>query len=112
MKAATDPRHLKRIKHFKKLFPLGFKNNKAKSAIIRKITAHQDKIDRMIIDSAPDWPVDKLNKVGLAIFELTVESSTPPKVVVDEAVELAKLFGTDKTPKFVNGVLGSVLKKL
>jgi len=57
----------------------------------------------------------KLNKVDLAllrlaIYELKIEKTTPPKVVIDEAIELAKVYGSQSTPKFINGVLGSIIK--
>jgi N utilization substance protein B len=57
-----------------------------------------------------------LNKIDLAIlrlavFELIIENSQPPKVIIDEAVELAKEFGSESSSKFVNGVLGTILKK-
>lgn len=72
-------------------------------------------LDRLIGKYAPEWPVDQLaiidrNILRLALFELgSSESDTPPKVVINEAVELAKLFGGDSSPRFVNGVLGSAL---
>jgi N utilization substance protein B len=74
-------------------------------------------IDQKIAQNAPKWPLDKINKVDLAIlrvalWELIYQSHTPPKVVIDEAVELAKEFGADHSPSFVNGVLGSALKSI
>ena len=104
MKTGSDPRHLKRIKLFKKLFGSSFKSQK-----------FDQKIDRIIAQNAPDWPINKLNKVDLAILRLAIaelngNKSTPPKVIIDEAIEIGKTYGTDKTPKFINGVLGSILK--
>lgn len=115
MKTASDPRHLKRIKLFKKLFSFSFDKKKPIPDSIKPIVKKLDSIDKIIEKSAPDWPIDKLNKVDLAIlrlsiYELKVESTTPPKVVIDEAIELAKAFGTKKTSKFINGVLGSITK--
>ena len=115
MKSKTDPRHLKRIKLFKNLFSLGFKPDNPPDSI-KPILKNLKSIDKIITDCAPDWPIKKLNKVDLAIlrlsiFELKFQTKTPPKVVIDEAIELAKTFGTEKTSKFVNGVLGSVGKK-
>ena len=73
-------------------------------------------IDVKIADSAPQWPIDKLNKIDLAILRLAVHelqsSDTPPKVVIDEAVELAKEYGGENSPSFVNGVLGNILKQI
>ena len=61
------------------------------------------------------WPVDKLNKIDLAILRLAIYElenlEVPPKVVIDEAVELAKEFGSENSPSFVNGVLGTIYKE-
>jgi transcription antitermination protein NusB len=72
-------------------------------------------LDRLIQKYAPEWPVDQLaaidrNILRLALLELgSPESDTPPKVVINEAVELGKTFGSDSSPRFINGVLGSAL---
>ena len=73
-------------------------------------------IDRMISRLAPSWPASQLSVVDrtllrLAIYEMVLEKSSPPKVVINEMVELAKLYGSDSSPKFVNGVLGSVMEE-
>jgi N utilization substance protein B len=74
-------------------------------------------IDERIRIAAPEWPVDKIAKIDLAVlrlavFELTIEKKEPPKVVIDEAIELAKEYGNDHSSKFVNGVLGTILKSI
>lgn len=104
MKTASDPRHQKRIRLFKKMFATGFKD-------IR----HDPAIDALITRHAPDWPVEKLNKVDLAILRLAIAELTgtkkiSPKIIIDEAIEIAKTYGTAKTPKFINGVLNSIIK--
>ena len=104
MKTAADPRHLKRIKLFKHLYGGSFAGKK-----------FDPKIDKIITQNAPDWPINKLNKVDLAILRLAIaelisNKGTPPKVIIDEAIEIAKTYGTAKTPKFINGVLGSIVK--
>jgi N utilization substance protein B len=70
-------------------------------------------IDKQLAVYAPERPLTDINKVDLAILRLIVFESrtqdTPKKVLVDEAIELAKEFGTDSSPKFVNGVLGKIL---
>lgn len=81
---------------------------------IKKIHRHLKKIDQAIIESAPTWPIEKINKVDLAIlrlavFELIVEGKTPPKVTVDEAVELAKQYGSETSAAFINGALGKLI---
>jgi len=116
MKSAADPRHLKRIHTFKKLFSLSFKDTQYKVSPLKQIKKHLHKIDQLIQANAPEWPIEKLNKVDLAILRLAIfelkfdQKNTPQKVIIDEAVELAKKFGTENTPKFVNGVLGAIIK--
>jgi len=70
-------------------------------------------IDELIVKYAPEWPLDQVaiidrNILRIAIWEIAVEQQTPLKVAINEAVELAKLYGSDSTPRFVNGVLGSL----
>ena len=94
-----------------------FGNSQPQSPDLNKILAHLKKIDRVIKTNAPKWPLDKINKVDLsilrtAIWELLYKKKTPPKVVIDEAVELAKEFGSQTSHSFINGVLGSAVKKL
>ncbi|MCB0183897.1 MAG: transcription antitermination factor NusB [Caldilineaceae bacterium] len=85
--------------------------------LVSGVLAHQSAIDLLIGELAPEWPVDQLaiidrNILRLALFEIGVEKAdAPPKVIVNEAVELAKAFGSDSTPRFVNGVLGAALKR-
>lgn len=79
------------------------------------IIKHISEIDAIIHTDAPKWPIDKINKVDLAIlrcaiWELLIQKTTPPKVIIDESVELAKEFGTDTSSSFINGVLGSIIK--
>jgi len=74
-------------------------------------------IDEQIEKSAPEWPVEKIAKIDLSIlrlsiYELTQNKKEPAKVVIDEAIELAKEFGNPNSPQFVNGVLGTIYKSL
>jgi N utilization substance protein B len=74
---------------------------------------NKKKIDQHIKNFAPAWPVEQIpvvdrNILRLAIFEILIDNSVPVKVAINEAVELAKMFGSDSSPRFVNGVLGSV----
>ena len=94
-----------------------FGNKQPQSPDLDKILSHLKKIDQIIKTNAPKWPLDKINKVDLsilrtAIWELLYKKKTPPKVVIDEAVELAKEFGSETSHSFINGVLGSAVKKL
>lgn len=83
--------------------------------LVSGVVRHKPILDQMIEKYAPEWPVDQLafvdrNILRLAIFEMGgQESDTPSKVVINEAVELAKTFGSDSSPRFINGVLGSAL---
>lgn len=118
MKTSRDPRHQQRIKVMQELFAYDFKKENAlslKSA--KKIIKNQKKIDKLISKAAPTWPIDKINKIDLsilrqAVFELKFEPETPVKVVIDEAVELAKEYGSESSPSFVNGVLGKLVEEL
>ncbi|UCD54366.1 MAG: transcription antitermination factor NusB [Dehalococcoidia bacterium] len=87
------------------------------SAFIRELVGgvirNKEKIDHNIQGFAPAWPIEQIslidrNILRLAIFEVLFDNKTPIKVAINEAVELAKKFGTDSSPKFINGVLGSV----
>jgi transcription termination factor NusB len=115
MKTAQDPRHQKRRRLVSLLFSYSFNPKQPKLNPVKPIIANLKTIDSLIAQAAPAFPPEKLNKVDLAIlrlsvFELKVEKDQPPKVIIDEAVELAKEYGGDNSPKFVNGVLGSILK--
>ena len=77
---------------------------------------HYPALDSIILKCAPQWPVDKLNRIDLAIlrlaiYEITVDKKEPVKVIIDEAVELAKEFGSESSPSFINGVLGAVVNE-
>lgn len=81
--------------------------------LIRGVLTNRDKIDSIIQAWAPAWPVPQIaiidrNILRLAIFEILLNNKVPVKAAINEAVELAKTFGGDNSPKFVNGVLGSV----
>lgn len=116
MKKASDPRHIKRRNVVKILFAESFTNQKSENTVVRKILKSLPKIDKIISDSAPTWPIEKINKIDLAILRASVyemlNDKTPPKVVIDEAVELAKEFGSENSSGFVNGVLGSVFSTI
>lgn len=117
MKTAADPRHVARVKTMQALFAYDFQTSARKKNIsIKSLLLYIKKIDRLIAKSAPAFPVDKIAKVDLAIlrlaiYELIIVKKTPPKVIIDEAVELAKEFGSETASGFVNGVLGNVLEK-
>ena len=82
--------------------------------LVTGVLEHQDVLDAFIHEHAPEWPLEQMayidrNILRMAIYEFAVEGSTPVKVAINEAVELAKGFGSDSAPRFVNGVLGSLV---
>jgi N utilization substance protein B len=83
---------------------------------ITPIVADLENIDGYIKEAAPEWPLNQINRVDLAILRLSIfeikQKVIPYKVAIDEAVELAKEYGSENSPKFINGVLGTVLQKL
>lgn len=114
MKTSNDPRHQHRRQLMDNLFAFSFDARQV-SADIQKIVSALPDIDQRIHVAAPEWPIDKIAKIDLAVlrlgvFELTVDKKEPPKVIIDEAIELAKEYGNDHSSKFVNGVLGTILK--
>lgn len=115
MKTAKDPRHQKRRETVQVLFAESFTHQPNLNKDSKYIIEHMDEIDKKIEVSAPQWPIEKLNKIDLAVLRLAVyeleNKKTPPKVVIDEAVELAKEFGSDASPSFINGVLGTIYKE-
>ncbi len=81
--------------------------------LVGGVIKNKKEIDQHIENFAPAWPVEQIptvdrNILRLAIFEILLDNSVPVKVAINEAVELAKTFGSDSSPRFVNGVLGSV----
>jgi len=81
--------------------------------LVMGVIHNKEKIDQKIQSFAPAWPIEQISVVDrnilrLAIFEILFDNKSPVKVAINEAVELAKRFGTDNSPKFVNGVLGAV----
>jgi N utilization substance protein B len=81
--------------------------------LVRGVIHRKEEIDQNIRRYAPAWPVEQISTVDrnilrLAIFEIIFDKKVPVKVAINEAVELAKRFGGDNSPRFINGVLGSV----
>ncbi len=85
--------------------------------LIEGVTAFEVELDRLIVRYAPEWPLDQIaaidrNILRLAIYEMVFDREAPMKVAINEAVELSKLYGSDSTPRFVNGVLGSLADEI
>lgn len=114
MKTALDPRHQKRQEAAQELFAWVFKKQKVSSELAKKVLENLEIIDKTVAENAPEFPLDRINGVDLAVlrlavYELMVARAEPVKVIIDEAVELAKEFGGETSPAFVNGVLGKIL---
>ena len=83
--------------------------------IIDGVIAKQKEIDEKIITAAPEWPLEQISTIDktvlrTAIYELLFSEDAPPKVVINEAVELGKTFGGENSSKFINGVLGTIYR--
>lgn len=95
-------------------------NDDEKKFVIDLVTGvinHKAEIDEMIKKYAVDWPIEQVptidvNIIRIAAYEFAISKETPDRVAINESVELAKRFGSDTAPKFVNGVLGSIADNL
>jgi transcription antitermination protein NusB len=84
--------------------------------IVLGVIATTVELDAVLQPIAPEWPLSQIAKIDrcilrIAAYELTATKDTPPRVIINEAVELAKAFGGDSSSKFVNGVLGTLYKQ-
>lgn len=137
MKTEHDPRHQARMLVLQKLFAKDFMDldrqeialdqlkelnefetydENLYEELMRGVLENIVEIDRYIVKYAPAWPIEQIKKVDLeilriAIYEGFIAQLTPPKVAIDEAIELAKSFGGSTSDKFVNGVLGAIFEK-
>ncbi len=80
------------------------------------VQSYRTYLDSVVGELAPEWPIDQIaavdrNILRIAVYELLFEAEIPPKVAINEAVELAKMFGSESSPRFVNGVLGSLVAR-
>ncbi len=115
MKTSRDPRHLARIKKIQTLFAWEFNHDQVD--LPQDVVVIVDKlpeIDNYIESAAPQWPIEKINRMDLsilreAVFELMIGKTVPVKVIVDEAVEIAKSYGSESSPSFINGALGKLI---
>jgi N utilization substance protein B len=83
--------------------------------LVSGVADNRERLDPLIQQYAPEWPLAQIaaidrNVLRIALFELLLAKSAPPKVVINEAVELAKLFGSDSSHRFINGVLGALME--
>ena len=87
--------------------------------LVNGVVSHIEDIDKIIEKAAPEWPLSQItvvdrNVLRLGLFELLYEDKkeVPPKVAINESIELAKTFGGENSGKFINGVLGTVFKEI
>jgi N utilization substance protein B len=83
------------------------------SKLVQGVVRYKNDMDQLIARYAPEWPLDQMavidrNILRIAIYEFLIETETPVKVAINEAVELAKIYGSDSAPRFINGVLGAL----
>lgn len=96
-------------------FGTGLPDTEFTKNLVNGVIDHLSEIDQMISKYAPEWPLEQItivdrNVLRIGIYELKFSEGTPPKVAINEAIELAKSFGGPSSGKFVNGVLGSIYK--
>ena len=100
-------------------FGPGLEDDSFIKRLVNSVMAHLAKIDQIIVKAAPEWPLDQItmvdrNVLRLGIYELLFGDygEVPPKVAINEAIELAKSFGGESSGKFVNGVLGTIYREI
>ena len=85
-------------------------------SLVMGVQTYRVYLDSVVGELAPEWPIEQIaavdrNVLRIAIYELLFDPDIPPKVAINEAVELAKMFGGESSPRFVNGVLGSLVSR-
>lgn len=100
-------------------FGPGLENEEFVWQLVNGVISHLQDIDNIMTKAAPEWPLDQItiidrNVLRLGLYELLYSNKeeVPPKVAINEAIELAKTFGGESSGKFINGVLGTVYKQL
>jgi len=86
-------------------------------SLVNGVAGKAEELDAVLQPIAPEWPLAQIARIDrivlrMGLYELTYENDVPPKVVINEAVELAKAFGSENSSKFVNGVLGTALRHI
>ena len=107
------------LEHNIKEFAPGMEETKFIHDIVDGIMAHLNEIDQIIEKAAPQWPLDQIamvdrNVLRVGIFELLFgnRDEVPPKVAINESIELAKTFGGESSGKFINGVMGTIYREI
>jgi len=112
---SAEPLNL--LKENLKEFAPDFEDEGFAANILRGVMDHSAEIDATITKYAPEWPLEQItivdrNVLRIGVYELTYCRDIPPKVAINEAIEVAKGFGGDSSGRFVNGVLGAVYRDL
>lgn len=109
----------KMVKKNIKEFGPGLEDSTFVWQIIKGVIEHMPKLDKIIEKAAPEWPIEQVtivdrNVLRIGLYELIYanKEEVPPKVAINEAIELAKTFGGESSGKFINGVLGTVYKEM
>jgi N utilization substance protein B len=105
------------VAHNLKEFAPGLKDDGFVLVLVKGVIENQDEIDAKIVKTAPEWPLEQITTVDrnilrLGIYELQYDKQIPPKVAINEAIELAKTFGGEASGRFVNGVLGTLYRHM
>ena len=105
------------IQYNYKAFAPEFHDHSFTDRLISGVIENNEKIDAYIEKYAPEWPLDQITNVDrnvlrIGVYELVYDADVPSKVAINEAIEIAKAFGGESSGKFVNGVLGSIYKKI
>ncbi len=114
-KSGVDP--IKILRHNQKEFAPSFKDGWFSERIVSDLIKNLEKIDAIIEKYAPEWPIEQItvvdrNILRIGVCELKFENEVPPKVAINESIELAKTFGGESSGKFINGVLGSIYQNM
>jgi len=104
-------------RNLKEFAPPDFESEKFAESLTQDVLKNLDEIDSYIKKYAPQWPIEQItiidrNILRLGILELVISKAIPPKVSINEAIEVAKAFGGTASGKFINGVLGAIYEDL
>lgn len=105
------------VNHALEEFAGGAEDTAFAQELVTGVTENIEELDKIIVETAPEWPIAQItivdrNVLRLGIYELMFAKKIPPKVAINEAVEMGKRFGGESSGKFVNGVLGTLYKKI
>ncbi len=105
------------LQHHLDVFAPKFEDQEFTQQLVNGVMQNLDALNALVRTYAPDWPLEQITNVDrnvlrIGIYELKFDKDIPPKVAINEAIELAKTFGGDSSGKFVNGVLGSIFREM